>query len=76
MKTIELKWIEDEDQKVAQDAFVGLQELIDDGVFPTLKVKEEDKVESPGMKYRHYAPETKCLLINYSNTQPFNHLLA
>lgn len=42
MKTIELKWIEDEDQKVAQDAFVGLQELIDDGVFPTLKVKEED----------------------------------
>ena len=42
MKTIELKWIEDEDQRVAQDAFVGLQELIDDGVFPTLKVKEED----------------------------------
>ena len=42
MKTIELKWIEDEDQTVAQDAFVGLQELIDDGVFPTLKVKEED----------------------------------
>lgn len=42
MKTIELKWIEDEDQTVAQDAFVGLQELIDDGVFPDLTVKEED----------------------------------
>ena len=42
MKTIELKWIEDEDQTVAQDAFVGLQELIDDGVFPDLKAKEED----------------------------------
>lgn len=27
------------------------------------EVKQEDKVESPGMKYRHYAPKTKCLLI-------------
>ena len=28
--------------------------------------KPFDKVMSPGMKYRHYAPKTKCLLI-YSN---------
>lgn len=25
--------------------------------------KEEEKVMSPGMKYRHYAPNTKCLLV-------------
>ena len=27
------------------------------------KVKENEKVESPGMKYRHYAPKTKCILV-------------
>lgn len=27
------------------------------------KVKEDEKVESPGMKYKHYAPKTKCLLV-------------
>lgn len=27
------------------------------------KVRENEKVESPGMKYKHYAPKTKCLLV-------------
>jgi L-threonylcarbamoyladenylate synthase len=27
------------------------------------KVNENEKVESPGMKYKHYAPKTKCLLV-------------
>ena len=27
------------------------------------KVKENEKVESPGMKYKHYAPKTKCILV-------------
>lgn len=27
------------------------------------KVKSKEKVESPGMKYRHYAPKTKCVLV-------------
>lgn len=27
------------------------------------KVEAEEKVESPGMKYRHYAPNTRCMLI-------------
>lgn len=27
------------------------------------EVKENDKVESPGMKYRHYAPKTPCRLL-------------
>ena len=26
-------------------------------------VKENEKVESPGMKYKHYAPKTKCILV-------------
>ena len=38
---------------------------IDDNVFK--KVEENAKVESPGMKYRHYAPETKCILVNYKD---------
>ena len=28
------------------------------------KINKDDSVESPGMKYRHYAPETKCKLVN------------
>lgn len=27
------------------------------------KVGKNEKVESPGMKYRHYAPATKCILV-------------
>lgn len=38
---------------------------IDDKVFS--KVNSEEKVASPGMKYRHYAPETKCKLVNFLN---------
>lgn len=34
---------------------------IDNKVFD--KVYKDEKVQSPGMKYRHYAPETKCKLI-------------
>ncbi len=34
---------------------------IDKKVFE--KVSGDEKVESPGMKYRHYAPATKCKLI-------------
>ena len=34
--------------------------IIDSNIFE--KPKENTKVESPGMKYRHYAPNTKCKL--------------
>ena len=34
---------------------------IDSKVFA--KLSSNDKVESPGMKYKHYAPETKCKLV-------------
>lgn len=35
--------------------------IIDKNIFN--KVNDECKVSSPGMKYRHYAPNSKCLLI-------------
>lgn len=38
---------------------------IDKKVFE--QVTENEDVESPGMKYRHYAPESKCVLVNYLN---------
>lgn len=28
------------------------------------KVEAKEQVESPGMKYRHYAPNTKCILVD------------
>lgn len=28
------------------------------------KVEKQEKVESPGMKYKHYAPNTKCMLVD------------
>ena len=42
MKTIELKWIEDDNHTVAKNACGGLQDLIDSGVFPDLTAKCED----------------------------------
>lgn len=42
MKTIELKWIEDDNHVVAEDAYNGLKDLIDSGVFPNLTTKCED----------------------------------
>ncbi len=38
---------------------------IDDKVFE--KIEKNQKVESPGMKYKHYAPETKCKLIYFES---------
>lgn len=31
------------------------------------EVKENEVVESPGMKHKHYSPKTKCVLINIEN---------
>ncbi len=42
MKTIELKWIEDDNHVAAEYAYNGLKELIDTGVFPDLTTKCED----------------------------------
>ena len=40
---------------------------IDDKVFE--KVEENQEIESPGMKYRHYAPTAKCKLIHYQDEE-------
>ena len=47
--------------------------IIDNHVLGQLK--ENEQVLSPGMKYKHYAPETKCILI-YSddNTKLINEI--
>ncbi len=37
------------------------------------KVEKSEKVESPGMKYKHYAPNTKCMLIDISNEKKQIH---
>lgn len=34
-----------------------------------VKVKEGEKVESPGMKYKHYAPKTNCILVETCSNQ-------
>lgn len=39
--------------------------IIDKNIFKPAEVDEE--VESPGMKYRHYAPESACMLVNCEN---------
>jgi hypothetical protein len=44
MKTIELKWIEDDNHVVAEDAYVGLQDLIEAGVFKNIKAECKDDI--------------------------------
>lgn len=45
---------------------IGIDVVIEKQIME--ECKPEEKVMSPGMKYRHYAPNTKCLLV-YSNNQ-------
>lgn len=46
---------------------------IDSKVFEI--VGKDDKVESPGMKYRHYAPKTKCKLIySFDESKQINEI--
>ncbi|MBR3325174.1 MAG: threonylcarbamoyl-AMP synthase [Clostridia bacterium] len=40
---------------------------LDDNIFKTVSYGEQ--VESPGMKYRHYAPKTKCVLVEWGKQQ-------
>ncbi len=44
--------------------FYGFDVELDNNIFS--EVKSGEKVLSPGMKYRHYAPQKECLLI-YTN---------
>lgn len=44
---------------------LGIEAKLDSHVFQD--VKENEVVESPGMKHRHYAPKTKAILVEYSD---------
>ena len=46
---------------------IGLQVIIEKQIME--ECKPEEKVMSPGMKYRHYAPNTKCLLVYSDNEE-------
>jgi len=39
------------------------------------KVDNDTKIESPGMKYRHYAHNTKCVLVVDNEIEKINRLL-
>ena len=44
---------------------LGIEVIIEKQIME--ECKAEEKVMSPGMKYRHYAPNTKCLLVYSEN---------
>ena len=47
--------------------------ILDEHIFEDLK--PNDKVLSPGMKYRHYAPNTRCILVySDNNTNMINKI--
>ncbi len=48
---------------------------LSDNLFKT--VDNNEKVESPGMKYKHYAPKTKCVLVEGENQiEKINKLIS
>lgn len=46
---------------------LGIEVEIDENIFGKYDGKE--KVLSPGMKYRHYAPNTKCMMVYSKNEE-------
>lgn len=44
---------------------IGLNVKLDKHIFKD--VKDGEKVESPGMKHRHYAPSTKAILVDFDS---------
>lgn len=44
---------------------LGLEVRLDKHIFED--VKDNEKVESPGMKHRHYAPNTQTVLLEYND---------
>lgn len=46
---------------------------ISKGVFN--KIEQTEKVESPGMLYKHYAPKTKCLLVYSKNIKTLKKIV-
>ena len=46
---------------------IGLEVFIEKQILG--KYKKDEKVMSPGIKYKHYAPQTKCLLVYSQNEE-------
>lgn len=46
---------------------LGIDAKLDEHVFKD--VKNNEKVESPGMKHRHYAPKTKSILVGFDEDE-------
>lgn len=57
--------------KISLEDFIdaGFDAVYDENIFND--VNFNDKVMSPGMKYKHYAPEVKCLLIYSEDNDKF-----
>ena len=53
--------------KITKEDFerIGIEVLVEKHILE--EIKENEKVMSPGMKYRHYAPNTKCILVYSEN---------
>lgn len=79
MKTIELKWIEDDNNVVAKQANTGLQDLIDTGVFKTLTSEckddtlyitgEKDELDKAVMKIQKAYAEYGQIMIKESKKE-------
>lgn len=54
--------------KITKEQFEGLDLKVNIEKQVLGEYKNEEKVMSPGMKYKHYAPNTKCKLV-YSNNE-------
>ena len=52
---------------------IGLSCEFDKHIFE--KVALEDKVSSPGMKYKHYAPNAKCIMVEGKNDDKVSKVL-
>lgn len=53
-------------------AKLGLKVELDSHIFNN--VKDGEKVESPGMKHRHYAPEAKAILVEFDLNNMINSI--
>lgn len=47
--------------------------IVDNAILE--EIKPEQKVESPGMKYKHYAPNTECFLVEAESSKDFGEFV-
>lgn len=52
---------------------LGLSCELDSHIFH--KVEKDEKVQSPGMKYKHYAPDAKCVMVEGENDKKVSKII-